>query len=221
MSIDAQRSDAALVDAARAGDKDAFSELVRRHGPLARQLALQMLGDRGLAEEAVQEGTLLAYLSLTRLRRPARFGPWLCGITLNLARRCLRERRRRIVASDASSEPQDAADVESAYETAELAAMVRGAVSRLAAGQRDATLLFYWQGLTHVEVAAELRISVGAVKNRLHQQYQAGPRCRSPKSAAARARIPACCRTLSCSGNGVANGCCRSGSAAPRPLRWP
>jgi bifunctional DNase/RNase len=42
-------------------------------------------------------------------------------------------------------------------------------VAQLADGQRDAVLLFYLQGLTHREVAAELAISVGAVKARLHQ----------------------------------------------------
>ncbi|MPZ65782.1 MAG: hypothetical protein GEU83_09810 [Pseudonocardiaceae bacterium] len=132
MSSDGERGhgdDAELVEAARAGAKDAFSELIRRHGPRARQLAVRMLSDRGLAAEAVQEGTLLAYLSLTRLHFPARFGPWLCGITLNLARRCLRE-RRRLVLSDVTSYPEETPDV---------------------------------------EVAAELGISVGAVKNRLYQ----------------------------------------------------
>lgn len=163
-----QTDDAELVELARAGDKDAFGELVRRHGALARRVALGMLGDRGLADEAVQEATLLAYLSLPRLRCPARFGSWLCGITINLARRCLRE-RRHLVMQELASDPHEAAELDSAYEAAELAAVVRDAVARLAAGQREATLLFYWQGLTHAEVAAELDISVGAVKNRLHQ----------------------------------------------------
>ena len=54
-------------------------------------------------------------------------------------------------------------------ELAELAATVRAAVAQLADGQRDAVFLFYLQGLTHREVAAELAISVGAVKARLHQ----------------------------------------------------
>lgn len=58
---------------------------------------------------------------------------------------------------------------EDPYDAAEIAALIGDAVSRLPAGQREATLLLYWQGLTHAEVAAELRISIGAVKNRLHE----------------------------------------------------
>jgi RNA polymerase sigma factor (sigma-70 family) len=115
----------------------------------------------------VQEATLMAYLSLTRLRCPARFGSWLCGISLNLARRCLRDRRWLVLMNP--TDVEGASYVEVGYEAAEIAALVREAVSRLAPGQRDATLLFYWQGLTHLEVAAELDISVGAVKSRLHQ----------------------------------------------------
>jgi bifunctional DNase/RNase len=49
------------------------------------------------------------------------------------------------------------------------AARVRTAIADLADGQRDAVLLFYLKGLSHREVAAELGVSVGAVKSRLHQ----------------------------------------------------
>ncbi|HEX6934811.1 MAG TPA: bifunctional nuclease domain-containing protein, partial [Streptosporangiaceae bacterium] len=54
-------------------------------------------------------------------------------------------------------------------EIADLARRVRAAISQLPAGQREAVLLFYLQGLSHLEVAAELGISRGAVKARLHQ----------------------------------------------------
>lgn len=170
MSTGGQRrsSDAELAEAARGGDKDAFGELLVRHGALARQLAMRLLRDPDLAAEAVQEANVLAYLNLPRLRSPARFGPWLCGITLNLARQYLRE-RRRVVPVGVAANLDDALDVEDHYAAAEIAALVREAVVKLAPGQRDATLLFYWQGLTHAEVAAELGISIGAVKNRLHQ----------------------------------------------------
>ena len=93
-------ADAVLVGAARGGNKDAFGVLIGRHAPLARHLAERVLGDPGLAQEAVQEATLLAYLSLARLRCPARFSSWLCGIALNLAHRCLRERHRLVLTED-------------------------------------------------------------------------------------------------------------------------
>ena len=62
-------------------------------------------------------------------------------------------------------------------EIADLARRVRDAVTALPSGQRDAVLLFYLQGLSHREVAAEPGISAGAVKARLHQARAAGGRC--------------------------------------------
>ena len=54
-----------------------------------------------------------------------------------------------------------------------MAHAVRRAVSELAPGQRDATLAFYWQGLTHAEAALELGVSPDTVKARLHQARNA------------------------------------------------
>ena len=46
-------------------------------------------------------------------------------------------------------------------ESAEVSARVRGAIAALPAGQRDAVRMFYLQGLSHIEVAGELGVSVG------------------------------------------------------------
>jgi RNA polymerase sigma-70 factor (ECF subfamily) len=105
---------------------------------------------------------------LDRLRSPDRFGAWFCGIALNVSRRWLRQLRSEVpglLPDSASLSPGPA----EAAEIADLAALVRGAVTALPNGQRHAVLLFYLQGLSHREVAGELGISVGAVKARLHQ----------------------------------------------------
>jgi RNA polymerase sigma factor (sigma-70 family) len=156
------------VQAALAGDKDAFAELIARHWSTAFALTGRLLGSAGLAADAVQEASIGALTGLDRLRAPDRFGAWFCGIALNVARRWLRQLRAELPATLPDRQSTDPGPDEHA-ELAELAAAVRGAVAQLAAGQRQAVLLFYLQGLTHREVAAELAISVGAVKARLHQ----------------------------------------------------
>lgn len=163
-----RRSDAELVHAARLGDRDSFAELVTRHWAMASALASRLLGSGDLARDAVQEATVTAMTGLDRLRSPDRFSAWFCGITLNVGRRWLRQRPTGPLTSSAERAcdrpgPQEHAEI------AELAAAVRAAVAGLAPGQREAVVLFYLQGLTHREVAAELAISVGAVKARLHQ----------------------------------------------------
>ena len=160
--------DAALVNAARAGERDAFAQLIIRHRRMAWLATARLLGSQGLAGDAVQEATLLAMTGLDRLRSPERFGAWLTGISLNVARQWLRELSwtplpPSVAIVDVAAGPDEQ------VLAAELAAAVRGAVAGLADGQREAVLLFYLQGLTHREVAAELNISTGAVKARLHQ----------------------------------------------------
>jgi RNA polymerase sigma factor (sigma-70 family) len=169
---DSSAGDARLVEAALGGDKDAFAALVTRHWATAVALAARVLGTPDLARDAAQEAAVAALVGLDRLRAPARFGAWFCGITLNVARRWARQLRaeRPAVLGDQAPDPAShEPGPDERAELAELAATVRAAVAQLADGQRDAVLLFYLQGLTHREVAAELAISVGAVKARLHQ----------------------------------------------------
>ena len=166
--------DAALVRAAREGDKGAFGELVARHRPMLVGLCRRMLGDGRLAEDAAQEAVLQAMVGLDGLERPERFGAWLGGIGLNVCRRWRRDQAReawslaaltggRAGPDQVPDEPAELA------EAAEAARRVRWAVARLPAGQRAAVVLFYLVGMAHREVAAALGIGVGAVKTRLHK----------------------------------------------------
>jgi hypothetical protein len=145
-----------------------MAELLRRHGDTAVALATRVLGSPDLARDAVQEAAVAAMTDLGRLRSPERFGAWFCGITLNVARRWRRQLGPEVTGLSADL-PSAGPDPAEAAEAADTAARVRDAIASLADGQRDAVRLFYLQGLGHREVAAELGISVGAVKARLHQ----------------------------------------------------
>lgn len=168
------RDDAALVAAATTGDKAAFAELVRRHSALLAGLCRRALGNASDAEDIAQEAILAAMLGLDRLCRPERFGPWLAGIGLNLCRRWLRQRPREAWSWEAIqggvrlAEPLVAeADPALLAEAAETRERLRRAIAALPAGQRAAVALFYLDGLTQREAAAELGIADGAVKTRL------------------------------------------------------
>jgi RNA polymerase sigma factor (sigma-70 family) len=171
-----QHSDAALVEAARAGDRGAFGQLVERHGPMLRALCRRTVSDAHAAEDAAQEAILQALLHLDRLRRPERFGPWLAGIGLNICRGWLQDRWRAhgswetlydqcVILEPRNPEPSPAELVQAA----DLVERVRQAVANLPPGQRAAVALFYLAGLTHAETATQLGIEVGAVKMRLHK----------------------------------------------------
>jgi RNA polymerase sigma-70 factor (ECF subfamily) len=168
--------DAELVAASRRGDRDAFARLFIRHRDLLTMVVHRMLDDRALAEDVIQEASVTALTSLDRLRDPARFGPWLAGVGLNLCRRSLRQRAQAARSWEAlqgdlawSRPSRDSIDPGEAAAESELAERVRAAVADLPAGQRRAVVLFYFAGLTQREAAGVLGVEVGAVKARLHQ----------------------------------------------------
>ena len=153
-------TDADLAAAARAGDRAAFGTLVERHQPALLRTCRRALGDPAAAPEVAQEAVLQALVGLDSLRDDGAFGPWLCGIGHNLARRSRRT---------PAPLPLEAAPEPVAPEPAEDAPQVLAAIAALPAGQRDAVALFYLADLSHLQIAARLGISVGAVKTRLHK----------------------------------------------------
>jgi RNA polymerase sigma factor (sigma-70 family) len=174
--MERDEQDAALVGAARGGDRVAFAALLARHQPLLLAMCRRALGDDDRAEDAAQEAVLQALLSFDRLRQPERFGSWLVGIGLNVCRRVHRQRSRGVWSWEAMvggrrlPEPVDTksgpADL---AEAAELREWVHRAVAGLPPGQRAAVMLHYLAGLTQAETAAHLGVDVGAVKTRLHK----------------------------------------------------
>lgn len=174
--MDARLDDSALVRAAVDGDRAAFGVLVTRHRSLVLGVCWRALGDHELAEDVTQEAILQAMLSLDRLRRPERFGPWLAGIGLNLCYRLRRQRAREgwsweaVIGGRLLPEPVDPGPaVDDEVEAAALRGWVQAAVAGLPAGQRAAVTLHYLAGLTQAETAALLGIEPGAVKARLHK----------------------------------------------------
>ena len=85
---------ASLVEKAKAGDIDAFGELVTRFQDMACGCAYAVLGDFHLAQDAAQEAFLEAYRSLPRIEDPNAFPGWFRRIVLH---RCNRLTRRKSV----------------------------------------------------------------------------------------------------------------------------
>jgi RNA polymerase sigma-70 factor (ECF subfamily) len=162
--------DDVLVLQARTGDKAAFAVLFERHRPMAVALISRVLDRSEELDDVLQEAAVQALICLDRLVDASRFGPWLCGIALNLARRLLRDTVRdgtyRVASFPGQVEPRL---TEELWEEAETAAKVREAIATLPRGQREAVRLFYIDGLSEAEVATELGIARSAVKSRLHK----------------------------------------------------
>ncbi len=101
-------TDAALVARAQAGERQAFSTLVRRHQATVYRVCYRILGDREDAEDAAQEALLRAYRKLDTFLGQSAFKTWLLRLTVNVS---LNERARRksLISLDGSQDDAYAA----------------------------------------------------------------------------------------------------------------
>ena len=162
--------DLVLARRAGLGDRQAFTVIVRRHGPAMYRLARRVLLDDGDAEEAVQDALLAAWSHLDDFRGTAALHSWLFRLTLNKAHNVRRKRR---------PEPREAGAQEVLADTAgdpvrgiienELVAALDAALAGLPESQRVAWLLREVDKLTYEEIAEIMHTSRDVVRGQLHR----------------------------------------------------
>ena len=158
-------TDGELIRRTGDGDRNAFEVLYRRYSRPVFGLALRRLGDRGRAEDAVQE-TFASIWRAARSYRPERGpgAPWLYAV----ARNAIVDRHRAL--GDPVAEPvEEASHYSGPPERAEaswVAWRVHRALAELPEQERRLIELAYWSGLSQSEVAEYLGIPLGTVKTR-------------------------------------------------------
>lgn len=163
-------SDAALVVAARSGEKWAQEALFRRHARLLNGLAYRLLGRDDEVDDLVQEAFLAALRGLDRLENPQAFSAWLCSIMVRTAHKTLRRRSMLVRLGLRRSTPIDPDEVVSRAASPEVRAelsAVYGALDRMQPEVRLALVLHRVEGLSVPEVAERMALSVSTVKRRL------------------------------------------------------
>jgi RNA polymerase sigma factor (sigma-70 family) len=160
-----------LVERARAGDRDAFASLVGMISDRMYALAIRILRDGHLAEDALQGALLTAWRQLPTLRDPARFEAWVRRL---LVHACYAEARRRtswaanvrVLPVDGPAGPDDTISV------GDRDALDR-AFRRLSIEQRAVFVLHHHAGLALTEIAESLDIPAGTARSRLHYATRA------------------------------------------------
>ena len=168
-----ETADEAMVLArVRAGDTAAYAELVTRHAPMARRLAV-LSGAGSDADDVVQEAFVKAYRSLSSFREGADFRPWLLRIVVNESRNLHRgqsrrsDRELRVVRAGARLVTgSDPAEMAVGHERREA---LLGAIRTLPEELREAVTCRYLLELSEAETAAALDIPHGTVKSRLRR----------------------------------------------------
>ena len=171
---DGNYGDAAAVERARNGDRDAFRVLVERHASAVFRLAYRMTLNETDAEDMVQETFLRAWSEMRRFDGRAAFGTWLHRICANRTVDFLRSRKRwqgpampdtdreydpfRNLASAAPSPEREA-------QSAQTGAMLEPALAALSEVERAAFTMRHYEGLAIDDVAAALGVQPGAARH--------------------------------------------------------
>lgn len=133
--------DLALVEAARAGSRDALTELVRRHQRFLHNLAVRMLFAPADAEDATQEILVKAVTKLAAFEGRSAFRTWLYRIATNHLLNLKRTRREEAMGFEAFAKALAAAPLEEAPDPAQVPADVKLVVAEARLGCTLAMLL--------------------------------------------------------------------------------
>ena len=158
-------TDGDLIARIGEGDAGAFEQLYQRYSRPVFALALRRLGDRGRAEDAVQETFASIWRSAGSYRRERGPGaPWLYAV----ARNAIVDRRRALgpTPSEPVDEPSSDAGPDERAETSWTAWRIHRVLVELPEQERKLIELAYWGGLSQSEIADFVGIPLGTVKTR-------------------------------------------------------
>jgi len=166
-----------IVQRVRAGDVDAFGQIVKGYERRVFALAVMILRNREGADDVTQDAFVRAFerLDLYDVRRP--FYPWLATITMRLSRNWL-ARHSPGARRETPIQPESSAYASAAPAALDvLAAEDEGRhlwrlVERLPLGERTAVVLHYRQELSVSEVASAIGVTAGTVKTLLFRARQ-------------------------------------------------
>jgi RNA polymerase sigma-70 factor, ECF subfamily len=159
-----------LAERARAGDADAFAELVSRHQAAIFNVAYRLLGVRQDAEDATQEALWRAYRAWATFDSARPLAPWLKQIAVNVCLSRLETVRPEADLPDDDEHlpgPPGEGDPERAAQASELSACVRAELLNLPPRFRAVIELRHFQELSYDEIAAALRRPLSDVKSDL------------------------------------------------------
>ena len=179
-------SEAAFITRLRAGEPDAFEQLVRNYTPPLLRVARRLLGNDDEARDALQDAFISVFRSIRNFEAGSRLSTWLHRVVVNAALMKLRTRRRHPEEEIEKYLPLFQEDghqivpsvewmesAETALQRKEMRQLVRAAIDRLPDTYRTVLLLRDIEEMSTAETAEILGISTTAAKLRLHRARQA------------------------------------------------
>lgn len=167
----------AWVVQAQQGSDEAFTRLVETYQTPVFNLCYRMLGEPEAAEDAAQETFLRAFQHLHRYDRKRPFPTWLLSIAAHYCIDRLRRRKFAMFSMDEEDDEgntfelpdPDSPDPEGESIKSETRDRIHAMLKDLDNTDRAAIIMRYWYDFSEVEIAESLRLTVSAVKSRLHR----------------------------------------------------
>jgi RNA polymerase sigma-70 factor, ECF subfamily len=170
-----EASDLAIVARVKAGDQEAFRDLVERHSRSVFRLAYRLTGHEHDAEDVVQETFLKAYRQIRQFESRSSCATWLYRIAVNCAHDLLRQRPRAGTRPSIDDEDENigaqladrSPEGDPARELArrQIDARVRAALAELSAQERSAFIMRHYEGLSIDEIGRALDLGTSAAKH--------------------------------------------------------
>lgn len=163
------------IQAARAGDHIAITQLVEEYQRAVHAVCYRMLGNAQDAEDAAQEAFVKAFNNLDSFDLERPFRPWLLRVTSNLCIDRLRRRKPTLsldgMGEDGAWEWKAGSAINPERHLVEQQRQdrVRALLETLSPTDRSVVTLFYWEDLSYVEISEVTGLTVSAIKSRLYR----------------------------------------------------
>lgn len=155
-----------LIDKASAGDKKAFGILADKYYAYCFAIADNMIEDKDVAKDLVQNGLMEAYFCLSNLRDKSAFKNWLGGIVRNICKKYFRENNKQYLSL---REYYEDLHNRGTLEEERVVNIVLSGIKSLDMPYQNVVYLFYYEGKGIDEICNELQITRSLVKVRLHR----------------------------------------------------
>jgi RNA polymerase sigma-70 factor (ECF subfamily) len=159
------------LNAAKAGNNDAFAALQEQFEPRIRRYAQRMIRNGDEVEDIVQRSFIALYMNIERMHPAEKLLPFLYRVTRNLCYDALRQYYRRDEMDFDECEYRVTSPGISPEHSAHWSLLMqelKRAIDCLPEVQRDTLILYAEENLSHAEIAEVMNTEVGTVKSRLH-----------------------------------------------------
>ncbi|RXT14803.1 RNA polymerase sigma factor [Ammoniphilus sp. CFH 90114] len=165
-------TEADLVRAAQAGDRDALIQLLRMIEKSVYKTAYYILKNEQEAMDAAQEALIKVYNKIDTYQEKAKFSTWVQRIVTNICIDLCRKRKETTSIDEHPLPLQDKANVEEEVQLTYMAKDIREAINLLPEQHRTVIVMRYIQDFSYTEIAEALELPLNTVKSHLFRARQ-------------------------------------------------